>query len=774
MLSGSNLVIDFTLLGPLSVRVDGDDLKISAPQQRVVLATLLLNPNRVVSIDRVARFLWGNTLPPSATATVRTYVMRLRRTLGEQAGARILTRAPGYLAGLSDHETDLGRFTLHRAVARTKVADGELQAASTELGEALKLWRQSPLQDVPSQVLRDVELNRLHELHMQTLEWRIDLDLTLGRHAELVPELWTLIREHPLRESLVAKMMLTLYRAGQQPDAFELFHHTRDMLIDRLGVEPGAELRRMHLLILGDNEAQRHHRESETIGAHQPKPAQLPPALPDFTARKKQVVQLRAMLSVAGSAATAVTATVVTGGGGVGKSALAVHVAHLIRDQFPDGQLYACLSGAHGRALQPFEVLLRFLRDLSVPECATPEREIEVVALYRSLVADRRMLVLLDDAQEVAQVQPLIPSGGGSRVIITSRHRLVELAGIRILELSRMDEQESIELLGRIVGKHRAATEPIAARQIAMVCAGLPLAIRIAGARSLGRPHWDLSELALRLTTSQRLLDELRIGDLAVRTSLEVSFAALSRQQGWHSSAATALRALGIVGAVSASPMTLSAMLGCSPEQAEELLELLVDAHLLDPHGSGRYHLHSLLRIFIRECAEREESAEQRNTTLTRLLTWYLRVAKDAHHALTLPSPLSRTVPAGGAVPGVRFASRQEAMAWLEAERENLVSALTRAQEIGQEDQEIGQEDQAIGQEELGGQLMIVLSDILYACGRDSAGLDLLHRTLSWAKRTGNREREDITRHKIETARLATGRDTKERAWQLRSTRRRT
>ncbi|WP_344341632.1 AfsR/SARP family transcriptional regulator, partial [Kitasatospora putterlickiae] len=242
--------MQFRMLGPLSVQVDGRECAVSAPRQRVVLTLLLINANHVVSMDRIAAAVWDGGPPPSASATVRTYVMRLRQVLGAVAGRRIRTRAPGYLIELAEDETDLGRFTAHRNRAAAHLRAGELERASVEYTAALALWRGDPLVDVPSRGLRDVEGRYLQELRLQTLESRLDADLALRRHNEILPELWREVQASPLREALVSRLMLALFRAGRQSEALNQFQLTRTALIDQLGAEPGSELREMQRRIL--------------------------------------------------------------------------------------------------------------------------------------------------------------------------------------------------------------------------------------------------------------------------------------------------------------------------------------------------------------------------------------------------------------------------------------------------------------------------------------------------------------------------------------------
>lgn len=641
----------FLLLGPLTVRLHDRDVQVSAPRQRVVLATLLLNANHVVSVERIARYVWDGVPPPSAAATVRTYVMRLRQALGEQAAARIVTRAPGYLIGLDEQESDLGQFTAHRRRAACLAESGDLAGSAAELALALARWRDDPLADIPSQTLRDVEGRYLNELRLQTLEMRFDAELALQRHAELVPELWRLVREHPLREALVGRLMLALFRSGRQSEALDLYQRTRSLLVEQLGAEPSAALREVQRRILSAEDppaaAARGHTtarpdrcrgpltagdpaptarsahpadESEPLpprgrqalswdGPGRPRPAQLPAVVPVLTARAEQLRALHRILTTAEPPTGSVTTAVVTGRGGIGKSALALRAAHALRARFPHGQLYADLGGGSS-PLAPGAVLLRFLTDLGVPRAAIPATEAEREALYRSLTSGNRVLVLLDDAHDSAQIRPLVPGSGGSRLLVTSRRRLADLDSAQTVALPPLDETAALELLGSVIGPARVEAEPQAARRVVAVCAGLPLAVRIAGARQLERPHRSLADLAQRLSATPRLLDELHTGDLGIRRCLDADHIGLRRRPPNGLDPAAVFALLGATNASFTSRGRVAALLGCSEERAEEALDALVEAHLLHPPRAGRYRLDALLQAYARERAQDADLSE--------------------------------------------------------------------------------------------------------------------------------------------------------------------
>ncbi|MFF0410193.1 BTAD domain-containing putative transcriptional regulator [Kitasatospora sp. NPDC004745] len=686
--------MQFGMLGPLSIQVDGAEREVSAPRQRVVLALLLVNANRVVSVDRIAAAVWDGGPPPSAAATVRTYVMRLRQVLGGQAGRRILTRAPGYQIELDEDETDLGRFTAHRSRAAAHIRAGELERASAEYATALSLWRGEPLVDIPSRTLRDVEGRYLHELRLQTLESRLDVDLALCRHAEIMPELWREVRESPLREALVSRLMLALFRAGRQSEALALFQLTRTALIDQLGAEPGPELREMQRRILAADDplapaapkADAAGSEPQRPGGYRaeprwPRPAQLPAGPPALVGRAAEERELADRLLAEVPPGATAAPTVITGSGGIGKTALALRVAHGVRDRFGHGQLYADLGGT-GDPAEPGEVLGRFLADLGVPAEEIPADQEQAALLYRSLTADRRVLVVLDDASSAAQVRPLLPGCRAGRVVVTSRHRLADLDGARTIALAPLDEPASLDLLGSIVGRRRVEAEPHAARAVVRRCSGLPLAVRIVGARYLGRPNWDLGRLAARLARSAHLLDELRVGDLGVRVGLESGYRSLqgdSRDRPALPDPAAVFRMLGAIGAEHTDAGIVAGLLDCQVDTAEAVLEALADAHLLHDRGCGRYHLDHLLRAYARERAEAEDPPERRTETLRRLLSGYLRMAEDS----LAPPGGQGTV---GRVHGPAFGPWEphpSTVDWWHAEQANLRSALELAATAG-------------------------------------------------------------------------------------------
>ncbi|MFJ2441868.1 MULTISPECIES: BTAD domain-containing putative transcriptional regulator [unclassified Streptomyces] len=674
--------MEFLLLGSLVIRADGKELTVPAPRQRVVLATLLLNANRVVPLETIADLVWDGTPPPSAAATVRTYVMRLRQVLGATAGARIMTRAPGYLIELDENESDLGRFTAHRRAAAALAGAGRTAQAAEELRQALDLWRHQPLMDVDSRTLHDVEVGHLQRLHLQTRTWRMDMNLELGRHAEILPELWRLVKEYPFHEGLVSRLMLALFRSGQQQEALGLFQRTRAALIDQLGTEPGPELKATQQDILRAGEESR---PQGSTGVRQelsdgpgptwpgwPTPAQLPRGTVDFTARVSEAGEVGRLLRGEAPTAGPAPTVVITGAGGIGKTALALHTAHLVRGDFDDGQLFVELEGSTGRPVEPAESLTRLLAALGVPDGEVPESMANRIALFRSLIARRRMLIVLDDAENTAQVRPLLPGSGESRVIVTSRHRLDDLEGAHGVPLGVLDEGSSLELLERIVGHRRIAAEPQAAYRIAVACAGLPLALRVVGCRLLARPRRRLGDLAGRLAEPRRLLDELRVGDLAVRTGLDAAYASLHHRSVHGVDLAAAFRKLGVGNVSYIRRETVAVLLDCSEENAEDVLDALVDAHLLVEYDHNRYHLDALSLVYAREHADKE-GPEWRVETLRCLLQTFLHTLSGNGRPFT---------PGDGPT---TYVLRRHTMEWTDHDSAGVRAALAQAEAVGPE-----------------------------------------------------------------------------------------
>jgi DNA-binding SARP family transcriptional activator len=682
----------FRILGPLEFRSGETWSGIGAPKWRALLAALLLNHGQVVSTDRLTDELWGDEPPANPANLIATYVHRLRGLIGDPDGRVLVTRAPGYQVVVGPDELDAARFARLVAAGRTALAGGEAARAVELLTEALDLYQGPPLADVPSSELVATEADRLEESRVVALGLRIEAEIECGEAGGVVGELLRLTAGHPLREELWALLMRALRTAGRQAEALEAYERARQVIGDELGVDPGPSLRQLHQEIL-EADARPAPRAVPPRAVPPPQiamasppapvvPSQLPADIPDFTGRAEQVEYLCDRFADVpdGDAGTgAVVVSLVAGAGGLGKTTLAVHVAHRLRARFPDGQLYANLRGASDQPATPADVLARFLRELAVDGAQVPASEDERAALYRTRLAGRRILVVLDDARDAAQVRPLVPGSVFCGVLITSRNLLPDLAGGRLVDLDVLDEDEARALLAEIVGADRLDAEPDATAQVLAACAGLPLAIRIAGVRLAARTGWSIQALAGRLADERRRIDEFKAGDLAVRACFQVSFDGLSATGPGRPDPARAFRLLGLWHGPSISLPAVSALLAEPEDHVADSLEMLVDAHLLQSLAPDRYRFHDLLRVYAAEKAEAGETQQDRDEAVLRVLTWYLHTAEAAGRVI---SPQHARVPLGDdhlLRPALAFASLEQALDWCETERADLVAAARQA-----------------------------------------------------------------------------------------------
>lgn len=653
---------------------------------RVVLAVLALDANRVVSIDRLVDAVWDESPPSTAREQIQICVSRLRTAFTRTGLPNIIvTRSPGYLLTVRDGELDADVFEDAVAHAKMLAEQGRLADAATQLRAALGLWRGCALEGLPGATV-EARARLLEEQRLAATEERIRLDLALGHHDDLAGELLALVAEHPLRERLSEYLMLALHRSGRQSEALQVYRSARARLAEELGIEPGTELRRIeHAIMLGKDtlDIQPPIPQPTAEPAATAQPGQLPPDIADFTGRADAVAQLRDALSVDTEVGT-VRVALVTGPGGVGKSATAVHVAHCLRGQFPDGQLYAELSGSGVRSAHPGEILARFLRALGVAPPSVPDGVAERAELYRSHLADRRVLVVLDDVRDEAQVAPLLPGGASCRVLLTSRSRLSGLPGLHTVELGVLAQPNAVRLLARIAGGARVTAEPEAARRIARLCDGLPLAVRIAGARLAARPHWRLERLADRLANAACRLDELEHGGLGVRANLQPTYSRLSGVER------LVLRRLSLVDADEFTGWAGAALAGTDVVAAEDVLDRLADAQVVEPVpepvGDGaRFRLPELVRVFASERAAAEEPPERADLARRRYFETLLALARLAHRRtyggdFTL---LHSPVPVPALAPSLVDSLAADPVGWLDGQRATLMAAIRQTARLG-------------------------------------------------------------------------------------------
>jgi len=697
--------VRFRFLGPLQACTDGGWREVGGAKTRSLLAILLINANQSVPVERLIAELWPAGPPASANTLVRGYVLAVRRLIGDPDGALLTTHARGYRMCVQRDDVDANRFEGLLAEGRAALTGGEPERASRVLREGLALWHGAPLADVPPTSTVVAHAGRLEESRLGALEARIEAELALladpgagptgpTAAAGLIGELRELVALHPFRERFAGQLMRALHAAGRRAEALDTYADARRRLVDELGLDPGSELQRMHHDILiaeptptpdtgPDTGPEPQGPPSPARAPALPTPMQTPPDIADFTGRDKEARHCLDILSR--REAPALPVVVISGRGGAGKSALAVHLAHRLGSVYPDGQLYADLSGDSATPAEPVRLLGQFLRALGVPAANVPKSGEERASLYRSQLRDRRVLVVLDNAAGEAQVRPLRPGSSGCAVVITSRSRLAGLEGASFVELDAFEPVDSLDLFLKIVDAERVAGELDVAEEIVGLCGHLPLAVRVAAARVGGRPGRPLTRLAAALRDERRRLDELRIGDLEVRASIAASYRGLDDAQR------RMFRLLGLLDAADFAEWTAAAVADVSRPRAEALVGTLVEARLVDEAGTDeagqlRYRLHDLVRLFARERAEAEEGARARTAALGRALGALLYVAEEADRRMpahTLAT-VHRDLPRWPVEPDVVEDLVRDPFAWFESERAFLLTAITQAGRSGQ------------------------------------------------------------------------------------------
>lgn len=670
---GEKRRLRFTVLGPVRAWRGDEQLATGSPQQRALLTALLLRAGRTATAPELVDGLWGEAPPDAAVAALRTYASRLRKAFGPDAEA-LVSEAGGYAIRLPGGTLDLDVARDLVAQAEQARQSGDRLRARDLITRALECWDGEPLAGLPGPYA-ETQRTRLHEWRLSLTETRLELDLALGHHADVVSELTAMTAAHPLRERLRELLMLALYRSGRQAEALAVFDDTRRLLREELGVDPRSELAVLQQrILLADADLAAPEQpvaEQMSVSSTFVRPAQLPATVADFTGRVSFVNELSDQLAASEGRVMAVSA--VAGIGGVGKTTLAVHVAHAAREHFPDGQLYVDLQGAGPNAADPEAVLGAFLRALGTPDSAVPPGLEERSALFRSALAGRRVLTLLDNARDAAQVRPLLPGTEGSAALVTSRARMVDLAGAHLVDLDVMNPDEALVLFTRIIGAERVESEQEAAMDVVAACGFLPLAIRIAASRLAARRSWTVSTLASKLADERRRLDELRAGDLAVKATFELGYGQLEPAQ------ARAFRLLGLPDGPDISLAAAAALLDRDEDTTEEIIESLVDTSLLESAAPGRYRFHDLVRLFARACAERDElPPAEREAALSRLMDFYL-VTTARVYALERPGDgLVECLEETGQ-PGLVFTDQGSAMDWLFTEARCVLACAQQA-----------------------------------------------------------------------------------------------
>jgi DNA-binding SARP family transcriptional activator/tetratricopeptide (TPR) repeat protein len=711
------VVLRVGVLGPVTAWYSDQELAVGQPRQQAVLGILAMRANRVISRGELVDAVWGQDPPASAEGGIYTYIAGLRRIIEPNRSLRgpgrvLVSSGAGYVLHLVPGQPDAVSFEQHLARARRLRKSGDPAGAVAALNAALGLWRGIAFAGVPGP-FAETERIRLGELRSMAAEERADVLLALGRHEEVVPDLTAMVADHPLRERMRGLLMIALYRCGRQAEALRVFTAGRRVLAEELGIDPGADLSRIHAQVLASDAAlsatpadgddgiggavrltaanggtpdaaspdalaadlvadpalSRRLGEPDPV---LPVPAQLPLEPPGFSGRHDELAVLQSTADDAtadDATSESVPIVVISGTAGVGKTALALRFGHQIARRFGGGQLYLNLRGLDPATppLEPGEVLRYFLDALGVPPHRIPADTEGRTALYRSLLDGRPMLIVLDNARNAAQVRPLLPGSPGSLVLVTSRNELTGLVaaeGARPLTLEVLSAAEAHEMLARRLGRDRAAAEPKAAGEIIEYCARLPLALSIAAGRAVGRPKRPLAEVAAELRDARGRLDVLEADDAItdVRAVLSWSYDQLSE------TSATMFRMLGLHPGPDISLSAAASLAGVTRAQAGTALRELTRTHMVAEHLSGRFTFHDLLRFYAADQAERSDPEEDRRAATHRVLDHYLHTAMAASQrfspfrsALRLAPPLDAVLPAD-------VADKDQAIAWFDAE----------------------------------------------------------------------------------------------------------
>jgi DNA-binding SARP family transcriptional activator/tetratricopeptide (TPR) repeat protein len=676
----------FAVLGPVRAWHNGIEVDLGSPQRRAVLAVLLLHAGAHVSAGELVDALWPYDPPKTAIGTVRTYVHRLRRVLG---GEELLRSAgSGYVFAPQGDDLDVTRFRgLVEQAARAR-AEGNVASAAKYLNEGLALWRGAPLARIAGP-FAETQRALLEEMRLTATEDKADDELTLGKHTQVIPGLAALAREYPYRERVRALLMLALYRAGRQAEALAMFDEVRHLLTTELGVDPGPQLRDLHLRILNADPAlmdvptvedpdeasephpgvSAHDVPAGPDGAVEASPARLPPEppaqlprdLPTFAGRIADVEFILAGLT---DEAEPGNVTVITGMAGVGKTTLAVHAAHLIADRFPDGQLYVDLRGfdRSGVTVTPQDGICQLLAGLEVPPARIPAGAEAQIGLYRSILAGRRVLIVLDNARNAEQVRPLLPGNNHCRVLVTSRDQmrsLIAIDGARLVGLSPFARDDARETLSRRLGAARVEAEREAVERLIDLCAGLPLALSVVAARAAIHATDSLSSIAAELSESGSSLNALADPDSVVdaRASLSRSYSTLSPD------AARALRLSSLHPGTEVSKEAMASLTGTDMLEAAVSLDELERAHLMTRPEPGHYASHELVRAYAAELAGSDPVTEL-DSARKRMLDHY---RQSAYKAMLVLRPLRSPVAIEAALPGVTitgFGNPKDSFAW--------------------------------------------------------------------------------------------------------------
>lgn len=685
----------FRILGPLQIGHDDEWRGVGASKWRALLATLLILPE-VVSVERLIDELWADHPPAGARKLVSGYVSQLRRLIGDPGGQILVTRPSGYQMLVPGGDIDSGRFERLLASARATLEAGAADSAADAVRQGLALWRGQALVDVPKGALVAAEAGRLEELRLSAIELQIEAAIRVGLATELsqlIPWLRRLTGDHPLRERFWYQRMQALNACGRPAEALQTYADASAVLAAELGADPGPDLRRLHQSILAGNPiagsgpsvAAAQSAPHPVMSATTPStavPRQLPAGVRHFAGRAEQLRLLTQLADETAAATDAGAIVAISGVAGIGKTTLAVHWGRRVADRFPDGQLYLDLRGfdAASAPVRPAEALHEFLGALGVRASQIPSSLTGQVALYRSLLADKQMIIMLDNASDAEQVRPLLPGAPGSLVLVTSRRQLVSLVATEeahVLALDLLTKTEALGLLGSRLGAQRIAAEPAATAELIGLCTGLPLALAIVASRAAVSPGVQLSALATELRAAERRLDGLSADEVNIRAAFSWSYGQLTGD------AAGMFRLLAVHPGPDFTAEAAASLAGVPAARARQVLAELRAVGLLAEGVPGRYMLHDLLCAYAAEQARAEHSAADHDAATRRLLDHYLHTAYACALAIR---PARERVAISAPHPGVvpeHLADEQQAMNWFGAEHHVLVAAVSMASDAG-------------------------------------------------------------------------------------------
>ncbi|MBB6122055.1 AfsR/SARP family transcriptional regulator [Nocardiopsis algeriensis] len=653
--------MEFGVLGPIAVWSGGKPVPVGGPRQCCVLGALLVHVGREVTVDQLIDYLWSDHPPRTARSVIQVQISHLRRVLPDT----ISTTSGGYAIHVDPDSVDLHRFRRLRRAA----ADAEPEKALELLDRALACWRGVPFSGVGSEALEHSLVAPLRKERWSAVVAWATCALELGRYPDVVSRLTPLVGEDPLGERLHHLLITALWRDNERARALSVYEGFRSRLAEELGIDPGPELTALHGRILREDAEQvreLHERTAEP-GFRYVARSDLPRDLPDFTGRREH---LRALEEAAAGEDGHAKVCVITGAGGVGKTATAVRFGYEAAQRYPDGQLFLDLYGytANKEPLDAFSALGALLRAVGVEPDAVPDSLDERAALWRATLMGRRALLVLDNAVSYAQVSPLLPSSPESLTLITTRNELPGLSGARFLSLGMFDERSALVLLGRVLGEERVRREERQAREIVRICGGLPLALRVVAARMLSRPRWSFAHVARRLGEQNRKFRELRVEGQSVESAIDLSYRSLNAQQR------RVFLQLGLMIGKNLDLAGAAAMLDMTVEDADDVLQELVGVCLLDEPQGDVYQLHDLIRAFALDRSADVLGDREAEAARTRLAEYYLATAQRAAELL---GPSVRDDPGtAGPVHRTELSGREDAENWFSLHRENLANTI--------------------------------------------------------------------------------------------------